>query len=203
MNPEIITVQPISITPAIKGGELTLAHQQTASLALAEVKPELVTPELCQWALTRAMEGCDALTLRQEALEIQQIALGQKVEKLTECVASQNALLRGIGENQLALQQSQDQLFREVQALKSRPAETFSSQPPVINAKNVTIHDYRSNVDIHDNKGIVSVDTSSGKTSWWVAAALLLLILAFLSVVSVEVVKPEQPTKATTTTTGK
>lgn len=63
--------------------------EQVAAIALREIKPELVTTELCEWAISEAMRGISVLAIRQQALEAQTIALSQRVGKVEDKLQEQ------------------------------------------------------------------------------------------------------------------
>jgi hypothetical protein len=56
--------------------------ESIAAIALREIDGELITPEVCEWAITEAMRGVSLLTIRTQALEAQAIAMSQRVDKV-------------------------------------------------------------------------------------------------------------------------
>jgi len=95
--------------------------ESIAAIALREVDRSLITPEVCEWAITEAMRGVSLLTIRTQALEAQAIALSQRVDKVEDKLQEQQQEISMLKAGQYA----QDKIMTFLQG-QTQQAQTLA-----------------------------------------------------------------------------
>ena len=110
--------------------------ESIAAIALKDIKPELVTPELCEWAIGEAMRGISVLAIRQQALEAQTIALSQRVDKVEDKLQEQQHEISMLKAGQYA----QDKIMGFLQG-QTQQAQSLALDSAKDNKKHLFVHD--------------------------------------------------------------
>lgn len=147
--------------------------QDIAAIALRDIKPELITTEVCEWAINQAMQGVSVLAIRTEALEAQAIALSQRVGKV---------------EDKLERQQEEISLLKAGQYAQDKIMEFLQNQTQ--QAQNMAMESSKESgkrhLWVHDPTGMM--------LACCILLALFVLVVSFFTRVQVSTqTAPSQP----------
>ncbi|WP_156341507.1 hypothetical protein [Pseudanabaena sp. 'Roaring Creek'] len=147
--------------------------QDIAAIALRDVKPELINPEICEWAISEAMRGVSVLAIRTQALEAQAIALSQRVDKVEDKLERQQEEISILKAGQYA----QDKIMGFLQN-QTQHAQTMAMEANKESGK--------KHLWIHDPTGMM--------LACGIFLALFVLVVSFFTRVNVyQAVPPQTP----------